>query len=71
MNTNDNISFEQALEGLEKSAEALKKEGTTLEEALHNFEDGMKYYQRCSELLKEARQKIQLYDRNKDELRDF
>lgn len=71
MEVKDKMSFEEALKGLEKSAEALKTEGTTLEEAMHCFEDGMKYYERCAEMLKEAKQKIQVYDRNKGELQDF
>jgi exodeoxyribonuclease VII small subunit len=55
------LSFETALEGLEKSAEALKNEGTTLETALQSFEDGMAYYQRCDAILRAAKQKIELF----------
>lgn len=71
MDKNNELSFEEALEGLEKSAEALKKEGTTLEEAMNSFENGIGYYKRCTELLKEARQKIQVYDKDRGELQDF
>lgn len=51
------LSFEQALEGLESSAEALKSEDTTLEEALLRFEEGMKYYEKCKEHLAAANKK--------------
>ena len=34
--------FEEALKGLEKSAQDLKKEGNTLDEALKAYEEGMK-----------------------------
>lgn len=65
------ISFEQALEGLEKSAQDLQKEGTTLEDAMRSYEEGMQYYERCSELLNDAKQRISLYDRSTNELTDF
>lgn len=57
------MSFEEALAGLERSAEILKKDGTTLEEAMENFEKGVAYYRYCSEILSEAKQKIEFYDR--------
>mgnify|MGYP000956738289 FL=1 len=55
--------FEEALKGLEKSAQDLKTEGNTLDEALKAYEEGMKYYEQCSEILSEAKQKIQIYKR--------
>jgi exodeoxyribonuclease VII small subunit len=71
MKVKDQISFEQALEGLEKSAQALQKEGTTLDEAMASYEDGIKYYERCTELLNVAKQKLQIYDKATGELSDF
>jgi exodeoxyribonuclease VII small subunit len=65
------LSFEEALKGLENTSEALKSEDLTLEDALMNFEKGMKYYERCKEILDEAKQKILVYDRSKGELQDF
>lgn len=65
------ISFEQALEGLEKSAQDLQKEGTSLEDAMRSYEEGMRYYERCTELLNEAKQRVLLYDRSTDELTNF
>lgn len=65
------LSFEQALEGLESSAEALKSEDTTLEEALLRFEEGVKYYEKCKEHLAAANKKIQIYDKIKKELADY
>lgn len=66
-----NLSFEDALEGLERSASALERGDTTLEEAMSNFADGMNYYERCAELLREAKQSIQLFDKANGELTDF
>lgn len=57
------ISFEEALSGLEKSSEELKKDGTTLEAAIISFEKGIEYYNYCSDILKDAKQKIEVYDK--------
>lgn len=71
MKKNEQLSFEKAMEGLERAAEALKKEGTTLEDALSQFEEGMGYYSRCVDLLSEAKQRIMLYDKRDDLLKEF
>jgi len=52
------LTFEEALAGLEKSAEELIKHDNTLEGAIKNFERGMDYYNKCNEILDDARQKI-------------
>lgn len=59
----DKISFEEALAGLEKSAEELKKDGTTLEEAIKSYEKGIEYYNFCNDILKSAKQKIEIYEK--------
>lgn len=56
-------TFEEALELLEKSSENLKKENITLEEALKSFEEGIVYYDQCSEILNNAKQKIETYSK--------
>ncbi len=65
------LSFEKALEGLENSAEALKSENTTLEEALLRFEEGMQYYEKCKAHLTAANEKVKIYDKVKQELTDY
>ncbi len=59
----DNVSFEEALSGLERSAEILKKDGTTLEEAMKRFEEGVAYYNHCNDLLSQAKQKIEVFEK--------
>lgn len=71
LKTENQMTFEEALAGLERSAETLKKEGTTLEEAMRSFEEGMAFHSRCAELLKEAKQRILLYDRKQETVIDF
>ena len=63
MAENKKITFEEALEKLEKSSDNLKKENITLEEALKNFEEGIAYYNQCSEILNSAKQKIETYSK--------
>jgi exodeoxyribonuclease VII small subunit len=57
-------SFEEALAGLERSVDALKGEGATLEDVLKNFEEGMNFYNRCEAILNEAKQKIEVYGKS-------
>lgn len=65
------LTFEEALSGLEGCADALRKEGATLDESLAQFQAGMEYYQKCADLLEDAKQKIQVYDKESGELNDY
>lgn len=58
------MRFEEALAGLERSAEALKKDGTTLEAAMESFEQGIEYYHYCSRILNDAKQKIEIFEKS-------
>ncbi|MBK5245739.1 MAG: exodeoxyribonuclease VII small subunit [Peptostreptococcaceae bacterium] len=60
MEKNKELSFEEALKQLESSAEKLKKDGITLEDAMKSYEEGLKYYKQCSEILNDAKQKIEI-----------
>jgi exodeoxyribonuclease VII small subunit len=57
------ISFEAAMEKLEKAADNLKNDSITLEEALKNYEEGISYYKTCDEILRDAKQKIETYSK--------
>jgi exodeoxyribonuclease VII small subunit len=54
------LSFEDALAGLERSVETLRGEGTTLENVVKSFEEGMAHYARCEAILREAKQRIEI-----------
>ncbi len=56
-------SFEESLKKLETSANLLKSDDISLEEAIKAFEDGLEYYNRCSEILESAKQKIEVYNK--------
>jgi len=62
MNGMNGLTFEEALSGLETAAEALKKDGVTLEKAMESFEQGVKYYEYCNKILNEAKQKIEVFN---------
>lgn len=65
------MSFEEAMAKLEAAADALKKDSTTLEEAMTNFDEGIKQYKYCSEILSKAKQKILLYDQETKSLKEM
>ena len=44
-------------------SEKIKAGSTTLEEAVACYEEGMKYYSICSDILENAKQKIEMFER--------
>lgn len=63
MGAEKKLTFEEALQNLEKSSETLKRDDISLEDALKNFEEGIAYYEQCSEILNNAKQKIETYSK--------
>ena len=57
----EKLNFEAALAKLEESAQALKSGNLSLEESVKVYEESIKYYDFCSDFLKNARQKIEIY----------
>ncbi len=55
------LSFEEAMSQLEAKATAIKKEDITLEEAMTAYEEGVKLYEICNEILSQAEGKITVY----------
>lgn len=54
--------FEKALEELQKMSEKIRSQETTLEEAISCYEEGMKQYKICSDILDNAKQKIEIFE---------
>ena len=54
------LTFEETLKQLESAADKLKKDGITLEDAMKSYEEGIKYYKQCTEILNDAKQKIEI-----------
>ena len=55
-------NFEKALRELQTMAEKIKSQETSLEEAISCYEEGMKYYKTCSNILEQAKQKIETFE---------
>ena len=61
------LTFEKAMEQLEKIVASLETDPLSLEQSLKKFEDGMKLSQYCSEKLEETEKKISLIMGIKDD----
>ncbi len=55
-------NFEKALTKLQELSDKIKSQDTTLEEAIECYEEGMKYYKTCSDILENAKQKIETFE---------
>ena len=54
--------FEKALSELQKMSESIKSRDTDLEGAIKCYEEGMKYYEICNEILETAKQKVETFE---------
>ena len=59
----EKLTFEQAYEKLRETGTKLDSDDITLEEAMKLYEDGIKYYKLCSSILDEAKQKIEMFEK--------
>ena len=57
-------SFEVVFQRLEKSVDALQNESISLDGAIVSFEQGMKDYNKCLEILNATKQKILMFDKS-------
>lgn len=62
----DTLTFEKALTDLEKIVKELESGEISLEESLKKFEEGIKLSSVCSEMLKDAKQKVEILLENAD-----
>lgn len=63
-------TFEECFEALTNAVSALKNESLTLEESYNSYKTGMEHYEACQGMLREFKQKIEIYDRRLDELKE-
>lgn len=61
------MTFEESMKKLQEMSEKIKNEDTTLEEAILCYEEGIKCYNKCNEILKNAKQKIEIYGQEAEE----
>jgi len=62
-----NLSFEQALERLNKLVEKLESGQLPLEESVAAFEEGVKLTRRCEALLDSAEQRLQVLNKEEND----
>jgi exodeoxyribonuclease VII small subunit len=60
------VTFEKDLESLESIVGALEEGGLSLDDALKQFESGIKLARRCEKALSEAEKKIEILTQNAD-----
>ena len=65
------MTIDQALEKLEKNAEALRSGELSIDDSIALYEESRKLYDKAYALLNDIRQKIEIYDPEKDETRVF
>lgn len=51
--------FETVLKKLEEASQKLKSEEISLADAIKSYEEGIKYYNECNDILEKASQKIE------------
>lgn len=56
------LSFEQALDGLTNMVEKLESGKLSLEDSVKAFEEGVKLTRQCEKLLDDAEQRLQIID---------
>jgi len=61
-----NLTFEQAVEGLNTMVEKLESGNLTLEESVAAFESGVKLSRRCEALLDDAEQRLTVLETETD-----
>ncbi|MBQ2160782.1 MAG: exodeoxyribonuclease VII small subunit [Firmicutes bacterium] len=57
--------FEDNLKILTEKAAVIRREDTTLDDALKAYEEGMKAYEECRKILEETKGRIEVYDGKK------
>lgn len=60
------MTFEENLKILEKYSEKIRSEGTSLDDAIECYKEGIKAYDECSKILSEAKQKITVFGKESD-----
>ena len=65
------LSFEEALEKLEETADILRSGEASLEESVEAYNKSIDYYKQCMSILKDAKQKIEVFDPETGEVNLF
>ena len=66
----EDLKFEEAFELLRREAEIISSDSVSLEEAMESYK-GKEYFEICSRKLQEAKQLIQIYDKENDTIKEM
>jgi len=64
-------NIEELIEKLEKNADRLRSGDISMDESIKVFEESKELYEKASSILKETKQKIEIYDPIKGETEEF
>ena len=67
----DKMKFEEAFLRLEAAAKAVSDDKVSLEDAIEKYKEGREYYEICSRILDEAKQLIEIYDKETDTVKEM
>lgn len=67
----EDLKFEEAFELLRREAEIISSDSVSLEEAMESYKKGKEYFEICSRKLQEAKQLIQIYDKENDTIKEM
>lgn len=70
-NENKSVTFEEALKQLENIVTTLEKDDIALEEMIEYYEKGMQLSKECSEMLKNAEEKMTKILNEQEQLEPF
>lgn len=57
------MSFENSMKKLEEMSEKIRDNETTLDDAIKCYEEGIKAYKECSDILENTKQKIEVIEK--------
>lgn len=64
-------NIEELIEKLEKNADRLRSGDISMDESIKVFEESKELYEKASSILKETKQKIEIYDPIKGDTEEF
>ncbi|MGI6205690.1 MAG: exodeoxyribonuclease VII small subunit [Anaerovoracaceae bacterium] len=67
----EKMDFETAYKKLSECAESLSSPEVSLSDAVEQYKKGLEYYKICKGILDEAKQLIQVYDKETDSVKEI
>ncbi len=65
--TKKDLTFEEAIRDFEETINQLNRSDLSIDEAIKIYEDGLKKYKVCEDILNNASQKIEIYKKKQEE----